>query len=430
MKRCTNIDSSWKKYTSRPILAALVVAGIAHVNTAHAVLATGDILNITSGTIDANLGTVNGGSYFGMDMNGNSNIATTEKTAITSRNGIPIGIAHTATGSHTGSNNGSETPAFDIWEFFGNTGMDYFTSAVTDGGSGTLGFSGWRVTWNGIAAINMGAAAFQPGNCAALGCTGWVFTDGTARFQSAGTNGAAYTLDYSATVPPGDVSGFGGVRYYLHLVGTITTVGAITSSVGTVTAGSLGATRVGLSTLTAASIPQDNANSAVVHKDGLYYDFVVTGLTGGEQVNVVIPLSVPLPASAIYRKYNAGTGLWATFTEDGSNAVKSAAGTPDACPAPGNVAYTAGLTAGRYCIQLTILNGGANDSGSSVNTIVDPGGIATGPSNVFTDTRSGATGGCSISRNPDNILKRGDWWLVLGFIAWLGMLVRRRQARA
>lgn len=450
MNRCTNKDSSWKKYTSRPILAALVVAGIAHVNTAHAVLATGDILSITSGTNGTN-GYVNGGSYFGMDMNGNSSIGPAEKTAITNVNGIPVGVLIRATGSHTGPIDGSESTAFDKWEFFGNTGMHHIRvntspaqAVITDNSNGTLVWSGWTVTWNAIAAIPMNANAWQPGNCAALGCTGWTFTASTARFQCGGsactnaTNGAAYTLDYTATVPNGDPSGFGNVKYYLHLVGTVTKVGALSAAVGatskTVSAGSLSAIRVGESQLTSAGIPLDDTNSAIVHRDGMYYDFVVSGLSAGNQVDVVIPLSVPLPASAVYRKYNSGTGRWSTFTEDGSNTIKSAPGTPDACPAAGNAAYTAGLTAGYYCVQLTILNGGANDSDSSASTVTDPGGIATstatGSTTTFVDTRAGSTGGCSLSSSRTSLADRSEWWLVLGFVTWLGMVFWRRQNRA
>jgi hypothetical protein len=40
--------------------------------------------------------------------------------------------------------------------------------------------------------------------------------------------------------------------------------------------------------------------------------------------------------------------------------------------------------------------------------------------------------GCSISTKPVNAMERGDWWLVAGFLAWLGALRLRfkRQAKA
>jgi hypothetical protein len=40
---------------------------------------------------------------------------------------------------------------------------------------------------------------------------------------------------------------------------------------------------------------------------------------------------------------------------------------------------------------------------------------------VNVDDPSGAKG-CSISTKPVNALERGDWWLVAGFLAWLGTL--------
>jgi hypothetical protein len=50
---------------------------------------------------------------------------------------------------------------------------------------------------------------------------------------------------------------------------------------------------------------------------------------------------------------------------------------------------------------------------------------------VNVDDPSGAKG-CSISTKPVNALERGDWWLVAGFLAWLGTIRLRfkRQAKA
>lgn len=234
------IPSSQKSFAiaGKPIFMALFIAGVVQANTAHAVLATGDVLTINSGVFDTN-GYVSGGSYFGMDMSGDGRISIFEKTAInystaassgctpgpvSVAGGIPIGSTIAAS-AHTGCINGSESPAFDIWEFAGSTGMDFIqTTPVTDNGNNTLNLSGWRVTWNNVPAINMGGGAWQPGNCAALGCSGWTFTDGTARFQWNGVYGSTYILDYTAVVPAGDPSNFGGTYYYLHLEGIVQAV--------------------------------------------------------------------------------------------------------------------------------------------------------------------------------------------------------------
>jgi hypothetical protein len=40
------------------------------------------------------------------------------------------------------------------------------------------------------------------------------------------------------------------------------------------------------------------------------------------------------------------------------------------------------------------------------------------------------TGGCSISSSPTGPIERGDWWIVAGFLAWLGALRFKRQAKS
>ena len=87
------------------------------------------------------------------------------------------------------------------WSFFGNTG-EHFQATPTisaDPAAGTIDMTGWTVTWNGIAAINMG----------------------TGPLGSFTVSDSNYTVNYAATVPVGDPSGFGGVPYALHLEGRI-----------------------------------------------------------------------------------------------------------------------------------------------------------------------------------------------------------------
>lgn len=653
MKKSSDKKLSTASTLRKPLFAALLLAGAVHVGVAQAAtLPTGAVLNITPGSIGTT-GYVSGGSYFGMDQNGNFAIAPGEKTAInlgtmsTSAScvtgvisigtGIPIGSPISASGSHGNCIDGTESPAFDKWEFFGNTGMDYIRvnatnpaqAVVTDNGNGTLVFSGWTVTWNGIAAIPMNANAWQPtaGNCAVLGCTGWTFTNGNARFQwthatplvwsSPGT----YILDYTATVPVGDPSGFGGVKYYLHLIGTVTLpaftlsddsaatktniaktisvtandnpVGytipssnavaiastpsngtavanadntvtytptggfngtdsftytvtdsnGITSSPATVTvtvnavlpptatddsnnttngtspdpiavlnndtggdfaidptsvtvstAASHGATSVngttGVVTYTANSgfsgtdtfqytvkdtagnisnaatvtiavravVPSSSSGSfapgttataaggtpattggglttSEVGTDsaltqqcvGGCFDFIVSGLTNGGSVKVVLPLSTAIPANAVYRKLVNGT--WQDFSSGGGNAIASAASvSAGVCPEAGSASYSSGLTAGNNCVQLTLVDGGADDDNGSAGVVGDPSGV--GVKGTNTTLAAASTSGCSLSSSRVSLNDRGDWLLLLGFITWLGMVIRRRQHRA
>lgn len=427
----------------RPIMTALLVAGAVTVNhSAKAALTIGTMLEFTSGAGDGTSAPT--GSWFGMDQSGEGNLSFGERTVMTARNPIVIGVTSVATGSHNGSNNGTESPASDIWEFFGNTGMDYSDVAAAEVITGTtsntrkwLDFSGWTVTWNGIADIPMNAGPWTPGNTTAS-CT--FFYNGGAgiariRCPSPATdcsNGVAFDLDYCATVPIGDPSGFGNVKYQLHLEGTVRIPGALTTDATSISAGStataVGSPNMRLNTanLTAQSIPLDTLQYAV----SIFYDFNVTTATGS--ANVVIPLSAKIPASPIWRIVNPSTGVWRTFVENGSNAIKSAAGTPDACPAAGNAAYTAPPTPGHYCLQLTIQDNGPNDNNATSGTISDPGGITTGtPVTVSADTRSGSNSGngCSLNQKPVKLTDKGDWLAIFGLLAWLGMLIRRR-ARA
>lgn len=156
------------------------------------------------------------GSKFGMEVGPGFVLYT----AIESHNGILLGTVQPAAGSHSGFPDGSEEPDIDKpWSFFANTGMHQTTVdpvlVVDNDGAGnfTLDFAGWGVTWNSIPDIPLGG---DPAN----------FPDDTGLAtltcgSTACSVGDAYILDYSAHVPLGDPSGFGGVKYLLHLEGTI-----------------------------------------------------------------------------------------------------------------------------------------------------------------------------------------------------------------
>lgn len=115
--------------------------------------------------------------------------------------------------------------------FQGNPG-DNAANTVTMGTSGvsilsvsgdtaSINMSGWKVDWNGINNIPMGTTAWGTG-----------FSNGVGNLTCAAGSGcavgSAYTLKYTATVPVGDASGFGGVKYYLELHGN---VGGVTAAV-------------------------------------------------------------------------------------------------------------------------------------------------------------------------------------------------------
>ncbi len=223
-------------------LAAVLTAGI---NTSvSAALASDSVLDFNPGVLSSATsssgGVVSSGSYFGLDSNLDGVINPAEKIAISQNDGIIMGTAQAASGSHGGAPNGSETPGIDNPWQFKNTGMHLTTSPVTifsdDGvGNVTLDFSGWGITWNGIDFISLGGGTQDCGTASDGVCVNGVGDDISGVFDN-GTGkavitcaidcaeGDTYTLDYTAVVPQADPSNFGGVLYSLHLEGVVSSV--------------------------------------------------------------------------------------------------------------------------------------------------------------------------------------------------------------
>ena len=224
---------------NKKILASAILMTLASatVTTASAALLDGAVLNFDTG-VTSSYGKLTAGSYFGMDGNGDGLIKDKEKVALAQNDGLIIGSIQGASGSHLGSpgcvndtatnptptcDNTGENPGIDqAWGFFGNTGMTQSTSAtniLSDDGAGnvTIDFSGFGVTWNGIANIPMNSGAWD-GN--AEGVAGLTCAVDCAENDT-------FTLYYSATVPAGDPSNFGGVKYNYYLTGTIGAVAAV-----------------------------------------------------------------------------------------------------------------------------------------------------------------------------------------------------------
>jgi len=109
---------------------------------------------------------------------------------------------------------------------------------------------------------------------------------------------------------------------------------------------------------------------------GAVYDFEITGVEAGDSVSIVLPLQLAIPENAVYRKLNSNN-QWLNFVEDGNNQLASAAGSNGVCPPPASDDWSAGLTEGHLCLQLTLEDGGPNDQDGVANgTIVDPGALA------------------------------------------------------
>jgi hypothetical protein len=122
-----------------------------------------------------------------------------------------------------------------------------------------------------------------------------------------------------------------------------------------------------------ASVAQDDMINV-----GGYFDFDVSGLAEvGDSVKIVLPLDASIPENAVYRKLIPGEG-WQDFIEDTKNSLASApVSEENVCPETGDDAYEEGLIAGYDCVQLTIEDGGPNDTDGEANgEIQDPGGVS------------------------------------------------------
>ena len=205
-------------------LGSVGIMGALSTVSAHAfTLNNGDALTIESGVpiydSDGNQMNVTG-SWFAVDANGNSIISGTEKLILSEGNtGLIIGTTPPAGASHAGSPTAGDTNAITApWSFFGSTGSDYTTVGITGDTVNGLNLSGWTVTWNDILSIPMGSGAWTPA-AAIAGMAAGPYTNGVGKFSWNGVSGSTYTVDYLATVPLGEPSGFGGVKYALHLEG-------------------------------------------------------------------------------------------------------------------------------------------------------------------------------------------------------------------
>lgn len=170
--------------------------------SSEAALISGNVLEFTSN------------SYFALDSNANGSFDLAEQISISMNEGLRIGAIQTASGSHSGAPNGTESPTIDTpWQFSGITGMHSTTSAITEVSPGNLDFSGWNIDWNDILIDLGGDAGVGDTSLATITCS-----------SSSCSANDTYVLDYFAHVPQPDLSGKGGVFYTVHLEGVISSV--------------------------------------------------------------------------------------------------------------------------------------------------------------------------------------------------------------
>ncbi|GEM_PF-1217798 len=335
--------------------------------------------------------------------------------------GFIIGYDQPATGSHTGKPNGTEQPGYSApWLFFSNTGFDLTRNGgITGKADGTLDFrTKYYVTWNGIPLINLGGSSQFPED---LGFATITCSDKPCQ------DGSTFVLDYAAHVEdlPGASSGFNAVPYTLHLEGTVKFLdGSLKASSGTID----NETRVAAS----ATTPDGDVDKQCV---GSCFDYTISGVTPGSRVDIVLPLSGGVPNNPVWRILDNGT--WRDF-DTTIDSVKTApfiaGGSGMECPNPGDAAYIAlenqtTVNVGHQCVQLSITDDGANDLNKTPGIIEDPSGLGTAGTPIFVDNRGSDTSGCSIAATPVEAGKRADWWLLAGFLGWLGWNRGKRAQR-
>ena len=226
-----------KKKLKAASIASILIA-CSSSSTVSAALLNTSILKFESGfsTLPPDSSSVtyiNAGSYFSMDSNDDGIITPLENIAIKMNDGLSLGNTQSASGSHLGlpdcipdqiscndTTPSSEAPGIDTpWSFLGSTGMSLTVSptnvlSATEN-TATVDFSGWAMTWGGLATnIGLGSGAWlgNPDGVATVVC-GVDCGDGDT-----------FTLEYSATILPGDPSSLGGVKYALHLEGAVSAV--------------------------------------------------------------------------------------------------------------------------------------------------------------------------------------------------------------
>lgn len=208
-----------------------IISSVASLETQAVALNNGDVLTITAGQeiydpVEGGPIGISSGSYYGVDINGDSNIVDVEKVRLAQgTTGLVIGATSSPGAYHPGPPTSSDTNAVTAPDLFNNnTGSWYFDIAPTGSTETGLDTRGWDWAWSSLYSTGLGGLAWQPGNCASLGCSGYTFVDGVGRLQWDGVYGHAYTLDITSTIPNGDPSGLGGFRFYTHLEGTVTAV--------------------------------------------------------------------------------------------------------------------------------------------------------------------------------------------------------------
>ena len=174
------------------------------------------------------------------------------------------------------------------------------------------------------------------------------------------------------------------------------------------------------SALISAGIVQDEVMETVCNPDCI--DFLAPINSG--IATVVIPLSAAIPADNVYRVYVDGG--WLDFNTLGGDALASAPGIQGECPLPGDASYISPVTAGDFCLQLSILDGGPNDGDVVAGLVSHLGGFAKPMPEVVLPAEAEAIGDATSNATTSDSGST-NLWFSLGVLSVLRLL--RRQSR-
>ena len=205
-----------------------IAAGVAMVvaaSSAQAVLTSANTLSIQNDTVTTNLGTALSPNW---SVSSNGPLVDSFFTMGGSKTQLAVDtqFAYLANGTNL-TLTGATQANLNTWTYYSNPGINNTVgtgiSIVAGSATGDVAqvvMSGWKVDWNGIIGIPMGNAAWGWGSVAANTAHNGI-GEVTCAAGSGCAAGSAYTLAYTATVPVGDPSGFGNVKYYAELHGLV-----------------------------------------------------------------------------------------------------------------------------------------------------------------------------------------------------------------
>jgi len=110
------------------------------------------------------------------------------------------------------------------------------------------------------------------------------------------------------------------------------------------------------------------SNPPLIEDTASIFDFEILNLPETASVSsITIPLHHPLPDDPVLLKFETNSSLWSYFKVTNQDNYSSAQGIAGSCPEPGDSQYSQGITAGHYCLQLQITDGGDNDADHQPN---------------------------------------------------------------